>query len=153
VTIRQKRAVLKKMIESGYKRESEYVLACCLRGCDEKIISEYKEWQLNNSNLGRLEARITEKDKKEILARFEKSKINNFSRFIRNCCLDNPIIVIDNLKELSNELHKVGNNLNQLTMLCHQGMVVAPDISESTELLKRIYKEITEINLRNRLKR
>lgn len=142
-----------KMRECGYKYESEYVLACCLKGCDVKAISEFKELQLRSSNPERLDLRIPEKDKRDIIARFEKSGLSNFSRFVRNCCLNNPIIVIDDLQGLSAELHKVGNNLNQLTMLCHQGMIAAPDIVETTEMLKRIYKEITDINLRKRLKR
>ena len=142
-----------KMRECGYQYESEYVLACCLRGCDVKAISEFKEQQLRRSNPERLDLRIPMKDKRDIIARFEKSGLSNFSRFVRNCCLNNPIIVIDDLQGLSAELHKVGNNLNQLTMLCHQGMIAAPDIVETTEMLKRIYKEITDINLRKRLKR
>jgi hypothetical protein len=152
-TPEQKRTVKKLIRQYGYSNESEYVLTCCLKGTGEKLISGYKEHLLDNSNPGLIKARVTEQEKYSIVSRFKKSGMSNFSRFVRNCCLDNPIIVIDDLKDLSTELHRIGNNLNQITLLCHQGMITTPDITETTEILKKIYKEVSDIKLRNRLKR
>lgn len=153
VTPEQKNTVKKLYKQLGYSSESEYVLMCSLKGTGEKVISGYKEKLLENSNLGLIKARVTEQEKSIILSRFKESGLNNFSQFVRNCCLNNPIIAINNLKELSLELHWIGNNLNQLTLLCHQGMITAPDISETTDTLKRIYKELTDIKRRKPLKR
>ena len=153
VTPEQKNTVKKLYKQLGYSSESEYVLVCSLKGTGGKLISGYKENLLDNGNQGLIKARVTEQEKNIILSRFKESGLNNFSRFVRNCCLNNPIIIIGDLKELTLELHRIGNNLNQLTMLCHQGMITAPDISEATTSLKKIYKELTDIKLNKLLKR
>ena len=38
------------------------------------------------------------------------------------------------------ELHKIGNNLNQLTRLCHQGVITCLDLSEIREQVKHIWQ-------------
>jgi hypothetical protein len=153
VTPEQKDVVIKLMKESGYEYESEYVLACCLKGPGVKLFSGYQEQLLERSDPARIECRTTKKEKEIILNRFKESKINNFGRFVRNCCLNNPIIVIDDLKEYTTELNRIGNNLNQLTMLCHQGLITAPDLNEVKEALKTLYQEVVSIKLKHRLKR
>lgn len=153
VTPEQKDIVMTLMKESGYEYESEYVLACCLKGPDIKLFSGYQEQRLEKSDLTRIECRTTKKEKEMIIDRYKKSKINNFGRFVRNCCLENPIIVIEDLKEFSTELNRIGNNLNQLTMLCHQGLITAPDLKEVKEAIKILYQEVASIKLKHRLKR
>lgn len=134
VTPAQKAAVLKRMEECGYTFESEYVLTCCLKGCKETLTSEYQLQLLQHGNTDRLEIRVTKSEREMILQKFKESNMSNFSRFIRNCCMNNPIIVVNGLKECTAELHKIGTNLNQLTMLCHQGLITAPDMKETQEV-------------------
>ena len=38
------------------------------------------------------------------------------------------------------ELHKIGNNLNQLTRLCPQGVITCLDLSEIREQVKHIWQ-------------
>jgi hypothetical protein len=153
VTPEQKKVVHNQMKKLGYKRESEYVLACCLQGTDVRMISYSKVENLEDSKSLTIKARITEQERKDILLRFNKSGLTSFSKFIRNCCMENPIISIDGMKELSLELNKIGNNLNQITMLCHQGLISNPDIDETVNILKKIYKELYDIKVKNRLRR
>lgn len=153
VTPGQKRAIQLQMKKFGYVKESEYVLACCLKGTGESLVSSYKLQQLDQNNNNRIEFRVTNQEREEILLKFKESGLFYLGRFIRNCCLGNPIISIEGMKELSTELHKVGNNLNQLTMLCHQGLISNPDITETTDILKKIYKDLAGIKLKSRLRR
>lgn len=145
VTPEQKRIVKQKAEEAGFDTESEYVLSCCLKG-EFSTQSDRKVAKLNQSDSKNIHIRVTPDEKKEIIERFEKSKLNNFGRYVRLCCLDKPIIVIEDLKEFSKELHKVGNNLNQLTMLCHQGLIEIPDITETRDYLSKLYKELVQLN-------
>lgn len=56
--------------------------------------------------------------------------MNNFSRFVRNCCLDNPIITVAGIKELTTELNRIGNNLNQIARLSNEGLIVALELPQ-----------------------
>jgi hypothetical protein len=153
VTPTQKAAVIKKMHESGFEYESEYVLACCLNGLELRVYSDYQLQLLEHGKNDRLDVRVMPKEKEIIIKRFKESNMNNFSRYVRNCCLNNPIITINELKEFTVELNRIGNNLNQLTMLCHQGLISAPDLSETKEALKNTYKEVIGIKKKYILKR
>ena len=52
--------------------------------------------------------------------------------------MDGKIVVNTDLRELNQELHYQGNNLNQLTKLCHQGRISAPELTELLYLYKQI---------------
>ncbi len=58
--------------------------------------------------------------------------------FILQMCMDGKVIVNSDLRELNQELRYQGNNLNQLTKLCHQGRISAVDLAE----LLSIYRQI-----------
>lgn len=146
VTLEQKEMVKKLVEKAGFETESEYVLHCCLYNHGIRLQSTYQLNRVRVSKSNRHVFRLTDDENKQIIKRYEESRINNFSKFVRNCCMSNPIIIIEDLKEFARDLHKVGNNLNQLTMLCHQGLVTVPDISETKGLLNGIYKELTNLN-------
>ena len=65
--------------------------------------------------------RVSEKDYAKILKRVEKSNFNLTSYFL-TLALDGKIIVVEGLGETVTELNKIGNNLNQITRLFHQGI-------------------------------
>ena len=58
--------------------------------------------------------------------------------FILRMCVNGKIIVNSDLRKLNQELRYQGNNLNQLTKLCHQGRISAVDLSE----LLSVYRQI-----------
>ena len=58
--------------------------------------------------------------------------------FILQMCMDGKIIVNSDLRELNQELRYQGNNLNQLTKLCHQGRISMVDLSELLSLYRQI---------------
>ncbi|BCN29521.1 plasmid mobilization protein [Anaeromicropila herbilytica] len=141
VTEKQKKEVLERA-EACSMKESEYVLYSCLKDSDVPISYLISE----STNLKRIELRINEKEKQVILDNAKKANMKDLSKYVRSCCLGKEIIIIEDLKEFSKELHKIGNNLNQLTMLCHQGLIVSPDISETSILLKDVYKKLVDLN-------
>lgn len=65
---------------------------------------------------------VTVAELEKIKQKVEKSKLNQ-SDYIRKVALQKDIIVIEGLNELTIELKRIGNNLNQLTRLSHEGKV------------------------------
>jgi len=65
------------------------------------------------------------------------------SDFCRHTVLGKEVRTVKGLEKCSYELNKIGNNLNQLTVLCHQRAVQNPNLEEMQEqlsaTLERIY--------------
>lgn len=88
--------------------------------------------------------RIASGDLRKIKAKAKKANIS-VSAYIISSSLNKEIVVIDEIKEFTRQLSKVGNNLNQLTVLCHQGRIIHPNLSEINKLLQDIYKFLISI--------
>ncbi|MCG8540144.1 MAG: MobC family plasmid mobilization relaxosome protein [Clostridia bacterium] len=88
--------------------------------------------------------RIASGDLRKIKAKAKKANIS-VSAYIISSSLDKEIVVIDEIKEFTRQLSKVGNNLNQLTVLCHQGRITHPNLSAIHKLLQDIYKFLISI--------
>lgn len=67
------------------------------------------------------------------------------SSFIRLSVLDKQIVIVDGVKDFNKQLLKIGNNLNQLTILAHKGNISTVNLNETKEVLTNIYKELTRI--------
>ena len=65
------------------------------------------------------------------------SSYRTVSRYLRDVALDKPIIVINGVDELADELRRIGNNLNQITRAVNAGMVSAAELNETREELKK----------------
>ncbi len=72
--------------------------------------------------------RMTEEELEKIKAKANKANMT-FSNFIIFSALNKDIVVVDGINDFTHQLSKVGTNLNQLTILCHQGKVSCADIS------------------------
>lgn len=70
---------------------------------------------------------------------------DKFSVYVREAALDHKIVVIEDLKGFQQQLYKTGNNLNQLTKLCHEGRIQCPDINETNRLVKDIFDLLLQI--------
>lgn len=69
--------------------------------------------------------RVSAYEKKLALSKAKKAKIN-VSDFCRKAVLDKEIKYIDGLSEISYDLNKIGNNINQIAVAANQGRDVAP---------------------------
>ena len=93
--------------------------------------------------MGRLQSETislhaTPEEKKAMVERMKEAVSPSMRAFILDMCMNGKIIVNSDLRELNQELHYQGNNLNQLTKLCHQGRISAVDLSELLSLYRQI---------------
>lgn len=88
--------------------------------------------------------RISAKDLDTIKKKSKKSKLT-VTEYITQSALGKQIIIIDGLPEIVSQLKKIGNNLNQLTMLSHQGVINTIKLDETEESLTAIYWKINEL--------
>ena len=93
--------------------------------------------------LGRLQSEsislhVTPEEKKAMVERMKEAVSPSMRAFILDMCMNGKIIVNSDLRDLNQELRYQGNNLNQLTKLCHQGRISAVDLSE----LLSVYRQI-----------
>lgn len=83
--------------------------------------------------------RVNEKEYNKIKSQIEKSKLNT-SEYLLRSAMDKDIIVIDGLEEIIMQLRKIGNNLNQLTKLCNQGILTNINLENVKKEMKSIWQ-------------
>lgn len=150
VTEEEKKLLDDKAANAGYSTLTDFVLACCLDAKERSPYYEPKE-SLGKEDI-RISVKVTAEEKQLILTKAQQSGCKNLSRYIRNCCIG-EIIVLTDLKDFSTELHKVGVNLNQIARLCNEGLITCPDIRETKEELKKVYDKLVTLNKKIRLRR
>ena len=69
--------------------------------------------------------RVSEQERGYIAAKAKRMNIN-ISVYCRTAAMGKKIIYIDGLRELLPELNRIGNNLNQLTVLLRQRHIENP---------------------------
>ncbi len=67
------------------------------------------------------------------------------SEYMRTCANGKQIIVVSGLKELVKQIAKLGVNVNQLTMLAHQGKIKEVDLFATNDTLKQVLKQLRKI--------
>lgn len=67
------------------------------------------------------------------------------SEYIRRSANGNIIYVVDGLPEFTKQIAKLGVNLNQLTILAHQGKIKEVDLFSCNDTLKQILKELIKL--------
>lgn len=99
----------------------------------------------------KLSIRISEDDLRQIHDRAVKAKLS-VTDYVTKCCLGKQIVVIDGLDEIIRQQKSVGNNLNQITVLCNMGRIKAVDLAKLTEEYSKINELLTELLRRRRWK-
>lgn len=87
--------------------------------------------------------RVTPEEKKLIETK-AYSSYRLVSMYLRDCALDKEIIVIDGVKELPNELRRIGNNLNQITKAVNSG-VYAVDLTETKKEVQKVWQSLNSL--------
>jgi hypothetical protein len=66
------------------------------------------------------------------------------SAYIRKCVLDKKITVIPGIKDLTIELKRIGNNLNQLTRAVHEGSltILGDDLKNIKEDIGQVWEQL-----------
>lgn len=96
----------------------------------EKFIGKITNRNHNNSRHSRRKINDARQD--------VRSRRTIYAGFILKMCMNGKVIVNSDLRELNQELRYQGNNLNQLTKLCHQGRIYAPELTELLMLYRQI---------------
>ena len=88
-----------------------------------------------------LSCRVTPEQRK-IIEEKAYSSYRTPSMYLRDCALDKKIIVVKGVDELTSELRKIGNNLNQLTRAVNSGFAYEVDLRETREEVARIWRSL-----------
>jgi len=89
--------------------------------------------------------RLTEEEKEKISKKIITSKLTQ-NEYLLRCAMNKEIIIVEGLKEYSLELKKIGNNLNQLTMLAHQGKVdCGNEVEEIRKELNEVWQQLRQL--------
>ena len=78
----------------------------------------------------------------------EKHSYGNYrviSDFVRDCVLKKDIVIVKGLDEFSNELRRIGNNLNQLTRAVNAGIVHSVDLTETKEEVEKLWQSLNSL--------
>lgn len=88
---------------------------------------------------------VTNEELEVIKKKVEKSKLNQ-SDYLRKAALQKDIIVIEGVNDLTLELKRVGNNLNQLTRLAHEGKVNCnTELQEINREMKEVWQLLRQL--------
>lgn len=85
--------------------------------------------------------RVSDYERKLVQSKVKKSGIR-MSDFCRYAVLGKEVRTVKGLDRCSYELNKIGNNLNQLTVLCHQRAVQNPNLEEMQAQLSAVLELI-----------
>ena len=85
---------------------------------------------LGRSQTETITIRVTPEEKLTMQGKMYEAVAPSMREFVLRMCVDGKIVVNSDLRALNQELRYQGNNLNQLTKLCHQGRISAVDHSE-----------------------
>lgn len=88
--------------------------------------------------------RMTENEVEQIKKKAKRANMT-FSNYVISSALNKEIVVIDGIKDFTHQLSKVGTNLNQITMLCHQGKINCPDINSVNKMLREVWENLIDI--------
>lgn len=93
----------------------------------------------------RIYIRVTDEEYKLIVS---KAKNNNLSisEYTRKILLEDRVVIVPGVIELAKQVSKVGTNLNQLTVLAHQGRIKEVDLFPTKDALQQVLKEIKKLN-------
>ncbi len=95
----------------------------------------------------RIEVRITPDDKRKIIENAEISKMS-MSEYLINCGLGKNIIIVNGLDEYITELRRIGNNINQLTKLSHQGIIRCVELEETKKELYKLWQSLNLLTIK-----
>lgn len=73
-----------------------------------------------------------------------KSAGMSITDYIILCAINKKVINYDGLKELTPQIKKLGNNVNQFLILSRQGKIKTVNLTSTQEELKKIYELLSE---------
>ena len=84
---------------------------------------------------------LTTEELEDLKTKISKTNLNK-SAYIRKCILENNITVIPGIRDLTIELKRIGNNLNQITRCVNEGSLTI--LGDNLKNIKDDLKEVWE---------
>ena len=88
--------------------------------------------------------RLTPEQYEAIQSKAETAQMST-GAYVRAAALRHRVVVVAGLKEFTHELKGIGRNLNQLTMLCHQGVIHTVNLTATSDAIGRCYQAINKL--------
>ena len=92
----------------------------------------------------RITVRLSPEELNSIEAKAETAHMA-LSTYIRACALRHKVIVVEGVKECNSELKAIGRNLNQLTVLAHEGRIQLVNLDGVESALEKNYIGIQQL--------
>lgn len=87
---------------------------------------------------------VTDSERKAIERMAAKTGMGD-GEYLRTSALGKTIYQVEELKPILHELKGIGRNLNQLTMLSHQGVVRTINLTATADAIGRCYRAINQL--------
>ena len=91
-----------------------------------------------------LRTRVSHEEREQIESK-ALSSYRTVSRYLRDVALDKPIVIVQGIDDLVDELRRIGNNLNQITRAVNAGLISAVDLNETREEMKMIWQSLNSL--------
>ncbi len=106
--------------------------------------SEVKEITENRKRDKTLTIRLTDSEKKKIIAKSRKAKMSATDFII--ACTENAVIKTpEDLRPIVSQLKRIGNNINRIAVKINSSAVYSVNFNEVIEMQNKIYKKVFEI--------
>jgi len=92
----------------------------------------------------RITVRLSPEELNSIEAKAETAHMA-LSTYIRACALRHKVVVVEGVKECNSELKAIGRDLNQLTVLAHEGRVQLVNLDGVESALEKNYIGIQQL--------
>ena len=86
----------------------------------------------------RITIRLSPEELSNIEAKAETAHMA-LSSYMRACALRHKVVVVEGVKECASELKAIGRNLNQLTVLAHEGRIQLVNLEGVESALEKNY--------------
>lgn len=91
-----------------------------------------------------LKTRVTPEDKAKIEYK-ALSSYRTISHYLRDVALDKPIIAVEGMDTVADQLRRIGNNLNQITRLANANMIRVVDLQETRKELNAVWQLLNSL--------
>ncbi len=146
----EEKKVIEKAAEAAGKQLSEYAREVILAASDYTVteITDVRKESLQRTDSSRnrdIHIRLSEEELKYYADKAEEAGCS-VSEYIRRSASGNEIRIIPGMKEMAKQVAKLGVNVNQLTILAHQGKIKEVDLFSTNDTLKQILQQLVKLN-------
>ena len=89
----------------------------------------------------RIEIRVTPEEKMLITLKSKQANIS-ISEFLIKSSTNNKIVVIKDIPQMTTELRRIGNNINQLTRLANSRIITCVDLEGTKKELQKLWQSL-----------